>query len=65
MSDTPRTDEWIANRTPSGGPAPEKVDADFARELERENAQLRKLLRQVNARPIDTSRHLIVKNFKE
>ena len=41
MSDTPRTDA-VAERLPIYGPSDsEWVNADFARELERENAALR------------------------
>ena len=44
MSDTPRTDAQVADRLDH---AKYKVDIDFARQLERENARLREALRSV------------------
>ena len=40
MSETPRTDEYLDNRTPSDGPTPDTVSAEFARQLERERNAL-------------------------
>lgn len=46
-TETPRVDNQAINRTEGCGKAVEYVPASFARELERENAELRKEVRRL------------------
>lgn len=49
MSDTPRTDAKMMLRWVDAANRKELIEADFARELERENAMLREELKQAEA----------------
>lgn len=63
MNDTPRTDAEVFLLFKTGDD--EGVTAEFARQLERENAALRKALEEAFAESDDTVRFHIIRNAVE